>query len=104
MTQPTPTTPAKPGDWMKSDQWMANAGHFLAGVGAVAITTTWSRAWTPVLCTSGALVLYGLVKEYWIDLRYESNETVASSTEDFIGYMLGAAAAWLNFLAARGTL
>lgn len=79
------------GDWMKSVAWLANVGHVLAGYAV--ILTTWSFARTatlPLVWAWAALVLYALVKEYWIDLRYESGETLASGTVDFVGYIGGA--------------
>lgn len=91
------------GDWMKSEAWLANAGHFLAGLGVVLIAALWSHTPSTVGIVTGVLVIYGLTKEYYIDLHYESGETVASSTVDLIGYLLGAVVAWANVLAAHAT-
>jgi hypothetical protein len=88
-------------DWMKSMQWLANVGHFLAGLGVVLLAALYSHDFETICIVTGALVAYGLVKEYVVDLIWESGETVASSTVDFVGYMLGAVVAWANLFGAH---
>ena len=79
-----------PLDFLKSVTWLANVGHFLGGY-AVMLTVAY---WHGSLETWGwALFGYVLVKEYVVDLLFESGETVGSSTVDALGYALGAAAA-----------
>jgi len=89
----------KPGDWMESTQWLANAGHFLGGLSVILLTSMWAHDVRTVGVWTAFGVAAALVKEYYIDLRYESNETVGSSTIDFLGYMAGAAVGWLNLWA-----
>jgi hypothetical protein len=87
-----------PLDFLKSPQWCANGVHFLLGY-AVLLTTAW---WTSDKLTifAVALFLYAfvLVKEYAIDLRFESGETIASSSEDALGYFAGSIVAWVMIL------
>ena len=40
------------------------------------------------------LYVFVLVKEYWYDLRYETGETVETSTEDVLGWLVGGLVAW----------
>ena len=81
------------GDWMKSQDWLANIGHVLAGAVMVLVTTLFTRAPGPIAIAMSAFLAAVLFKEYFIDLRYESDETVGSSTVDAAGYVLGAALA-----------
>ena len=98
----------KPGDWMKTPEFLANAGHFLAGYSFMLTVAFFAHsccaAWA-VMCTAwvafSALVA---VKEYVIDLREESDETVESSTVDAVGYTLGAVVAWGAVLLAHFAL
>jgi hypothetical protein len=95
-----PPAPAAPGDWMKSVTWLANAGHFLGGFVVIAIATMWSKDdayWISAVTVFGLML--AAVKEYYIDLTFESDETVLSSTIDLAGYVAGAAVAWLNWWA-----
>lgn len=88
-------------DFLKSVQWLANVGHFLAGLGVVLLAAIYSHRFETLGAVSCVLVAYGIVKEYIVDLRWESGETLASSTVDFAGYMLGAGVAWANVLGAH---
>lgn len=103
-------------DPLKSNQWLANVGHFLGGY-TIILTLMYMFGSVPVSlippdsdyrfllwlrCNSWHLdvwVSLGLLpiiafKEYFLDLRYESNETWKTSTYDLIGWYLGIAAAW----------
>jgi hypothetical protein len=40
------------------------------------------------------LATYVLVKEYWYDLKYETGETLQSSTVDALGYLVGSVILW----------
>ena len=93
-----------PADWMKSAAWMANAGHFLAGLSVLLVAHTFSHAAGPLSIVSALFVTYALGKEYWFDLRYESGEDVASSTVDFVGYIAGHVVAWALVLSAHGVV
>jgi hypothetical protein len=93
-----------PLDFFKGVPWLANVGHVLAGYAVVLTAALWSTSFAPILWTTAVLVTYGLVKEYYLDLHFESDETVASSTVDFLGYMAGALAAWVEVLARAGVL
>lgn len=89
------------GDWMKSPAWLANVGHVLAGACVLLIAWTFTHVTWKIEATWAALIAYGVVKEYWIDLRYESDETVLSSTVDFVGYVGGAGVATILIEIAR---
>jgi hypothetical protein len=47
------------------------------------------------------LAFYVLGKEYGYDLKYETGETLRSSTEDAIGYLVGSAIGWAVVLLVR---
>lgn len=87
------TTKGKPGDWMKSEPWLANVGHVLGGYGAILTAWTLTHVTWHIIATWCAGTAAALVKEYIIDLREESDETVLSSTVDFVGYVAGAGVA-----------
>ena len=93
--------PKAPGDWMKSEAWLASAGHFLAGCNILLSVALFSHAWTPLLWAELTLAATVLPKEFWYDLRYESGETLASSTLDALGYGIGSAVAWSLIALAR---
>jgi hypothetical protein len=88
---------AAPLDYFKSLPWLANVGHFLAGYSVVLTAAFWGTR-TAELWVTGLLAAYVLVKEYFLDLRYESGETVDSSTIDALGYTLGVMVAWVEIL------
>ena len=95
----------KPGDWMEVSQTLANIGHALGGY-AIPLTAAFvsyvffAHAWAPPLVVQTMLATYVLVKEYWYDLKFESNETVRSSTVDALGYLAGGIIAWALILPA----
>jgi len=88
---------AAPLDFFKSVPWLANVGHFLGGYGVVLTAAFWG-ARSVELWVTGLLAAFVLFKEYFLDLRYESGETVGSSTVDALGYALGAAVVWAEIL------
>lgn len=79
----------KPGDWMENPQTLANIGHALAGACVVLTTVLFTHSWRTIGIVEALLTAYVLGKEYWYDLRYETGETVGSSTEDALGYLVG---------------
>ena len=85
---------SRPGDWMKNVQTLADVGHALGGYAIVLTADFFEQRWLVVGYLQLALATYVLAKEYWYDLRYESEETVASSTRDALGYAIGCAVAW----------
>jgi hypothetical protein len=103
VTAPAPTpTPSAPGDWMKSTVWLANVGHVLGGYGvmltAAFFTFVCHATLKPILVTQLVLAALVLFKEYFIDLHYESGETVKSSTLDALGWCGGCILAWADIL------
>jgi hypothetical protein len=94
------TQPAKPGDWMENAQNLADGVHCAIGMGVLVITALFAHRWLPFLVAEGMLVPFVLVKEYWYDLKYETGETVRSSTVDALGYLIGNAAGWLLLFVA----
>jgi hypothetical protein len=81
-------------DFMKTMQWLANAGHFLGGLAVLLVTVLFTHSWWWIGGVEALLVVYIVAKEGWIDLAYESGETPTSSAEDAAGYVLGNAVAW----------
>lgn len=88
-------------DWMKSEAWLANAGHFLAGLSVLMVTTVFTHSWLAIGIVEAVLALYVGVKEFWFDIRYESNEDYASGTIDALGYVAGNSVGWLMLAAAH---
>lgn len=82
------------GDWMKSEAWLANIGHVMAGALVALIAVLFTHNERALVCVECAFLAYVLVKEYVIDLRWESGETFNSSTVDAVGYIAGHAMAW----------
>jgi hypothetical protein len=97
------STGGKSGDWMKSPAFLAGAGHALAGCLFVT-TAAYLFGYVAVIFTVIGLAAVALVKEYVIDLRVESDETVWSSTVDFLEYMAGAAVGVLLVFVAKPLL
>jgi hypothetical protein len=85
---------SKPGDWMENYTIQSTGDHFF--IGYVLLLTTWffTHLWWVITLVEAVLVLWILVKEYWYDLRFETNETWKSSTVDAGGYIIGNAVAW----------
>jgi len=81
-------------DWMKSPAWLAAVGHVMAGALVVFVMLLFTRALLPILVVEVIFVAYVVVKEYVVDLNFESDETVGSSTIDALGYVGGHLAAW----------
>lgn len=77
------------GDWMKGLTWLANAGHFLGGGYVVLMTVLFTHSHGTLRDVEATFVVAVLVKEYVIDLIWESGETVTSSTIDALGWCLG---------------
>jgi len=85
---------SKPGDWMENSQNLANIGHALGGAFVLHVAVMFSRNWWPVLVVEVLLAAYVLIKEYWYDLKYETGETMKSSTIDALGYLVGTVIEW----------
>lgn len=81
---------SRPLDFFKSLGWLANVGHVLAGYGAILTVGLWSPGERSLNLAWAALLVYVGLKEYVLDLLFESGETVGSSTVDAIGYVVGA--------------
>lgn len=79
-----------PLDFFKSEAWLANVGHVLAGYAIILTTGFWTQNAYTIAGVWFLLVTYVLVKEYILDLKFESGETVGSSTVDALGYVAGA--------------
>jgi hypothetical protein len=77
------------GDWMKSEALVTNAAHALAGACVLLVAALFTHARMPLSIVEVVLAAYVLIKEYYIDLYYESGEDVASSTADALGYVAG---------------
>ena len=80
---------AKPGDWMENPQNLANLGHALAGYAVLVTALLFTSKWLPLAVVEALLVVYVLTKEFWYDLKYETGETMRSSTIDALGYLVG---------------
>lgn len=89
------SSPGAPLDFFKSVTWLANVGHVLAGYGALLTVGFWSAN---LLTAWAVLLVYVVLKEYVLDLMYESGETWLSSTFDALGYLAGAGAATAQVL------
>lgn len=88
-------------DWMKSPVFLANAGHVMLGGIVTLVTALFTHNWLYLGVIWGALALYVGVKEYYFDLKYESDETLGSSTIDALGYVVGATLSGLLVLLAQ---
>ncbi len=77
------------GDWMKNPEWLANAGHFLAGASVLLVASLFTRSAAWLGGVEASLFSLVIIKEYVVDLRYESGEDVRSSTVDALGYLAG---------------
>ena len=83
-----------------SYQGLADVGHFLAAY-SVLITVglflfAFHRPWSYLLAVAGAETGYGIWKEFWFDLKYESPDVsggIRGGIRDLAGYCLGAATA-----------
>lgn len=81
-------------DWMKSPAWLANVGHFLAGMCVILVAHTYSHSGHTLSVVSLLFTTWCFLKEFWFDLTYETGEDVVSSLVDFVGYILGQVVAW----------
>ena len=88
-------------DWMKTTSWLANAGHFLAGMCVLLATLLFTHAWLPIGIVEAVFLLYVGVKEFWFDVHYESSEDYASGAVDAAGYVVGNSVAWAMIAVAH---
>lgn len=88
----------KPGDWMENSQTLANGVHAALSYGILLTTAflahTSSHLWWWIGGVEVFLLAFVLVKEFWYDLRFETGETIATSTEDALGWLIGNVIAW----------
>lgn len=82
--------------WDPSPFFLAQAGHFLFGMVSVfAPLAIWPTRVRPVLGGTGAIILYGVLKETLFDPVVETNEPfVWSGAIDLAFIVLGASIAW----------
>lgn len=84
--------------WMTSANYLAQMAHFLAGF-AILMTASFvavvlGHPHAPHVAAA-LLVVYGLLKEYVYDMRFElPRQTWWDSTEDLLFYLLGGGAGW----------
>lgn len=83
-----------PADWMKSEAWLANVGHLMAGALVALITRLFTHAPETIAIVESFFVLYVILKEFWFDLTYESGEDIGSSALDAAGYVAGNLVGW----------
>jgi hypothetical protein len=88
----------KPGDWMEVPQNLANGVHFALSYGTL-LTVAFLAHQSPHLKAfligwEVFLLLFVLGKEYWYDLKYETGETMWTSTLDCLGWLAGAVVCW----------
>jgi len=100
-TPAAPSPPPKPGDWMEVPQTLANGVHAALGCLVMLTTAFFVRPFPHALAglagVQAFLAAFVLTKEYWYDLRYETGETVRSSTEDALGWLFGSVVFWVIF-------
>jgi hypothetical protein len=73
-------------------QFLANVGHFSIPYSLIA---TFPKAKWYLFA---AFAVYAAIKEYYFDARYEvPHQTFWDNTEDFLGYIIGAALACVIF-------
>jgi hypothetical protein len=90
---------------MTNATYLAQAAHFLGGYGVIMTVAAGFRTPFAVFLALILGTLLAALKEYWFDLRYETDpkQTLADSTLDFTFYLLGgavgAASAFLTRLA-----
>ena len=82
------------GDFMKSPAWLANVGHVMAGALVALVAVLFSHRPEVLFWVEVLFFVYVAMKEFVIDLHLESNETIASSTVDAVGYIGGNVAGW----------
>jgi hypothetical protein len=83
---------------MENPQNLANGVHALLGYCVLITTSIFTHTWWIFGIVEVVLTVFVIVKEYWYDLRYETGETLQSSTEDALGYLVGNIAGWLLLL------
>jgi hypothetical protein len=76
-------------DWMKSVGWLSSIGHVMAGMLVVLVTALFTHREDHFVLVECLFMVYVLVKEYIVDLHFESDEDVLSSTIDAAGYVGG---------------
>lgn len=81
-----------------SSDVLANGLHVALGALFVTFPVCWGIH-HPQLWGSGVGIMFGIVKEFWFDLKYEDPDTsggIAGGFEDLAGYFIGIVLA--NFL------
>lgn len=87
-------------------QQLANYGHF--GVASTVVLTAGMFGYRYKIVTSVLFVIYGIVKEFWFDPRYERPDVSGGyrgGVLDFAGYCAGVAfanvALWIRAMVIR---
>ena len=83
-------------DWLKKagiyndvpDRW-AQGYHFLGAYGFVFTILVFSDSWLVGLLATVAIWIFFFFKEFWFDIRYESNENISTSWVDWKNWFLG---------------
>jgi hypothetical protein len=70
------------------DRW-AQGYHFLGAYGFVFTMGVFFYSFKVALGCTAAIWVFFFFKEFWFDIRYEQNETVATSWEDWRSWALG---------------
>lgn len=97
--------------WLKSIQWdqdkLFDASSAHIGWAGFATVGFFCLGHIPFFWIWAGFVLYSVVKEYMVDLTIEKDETVYTSTVDFVTYQLGVflggiaiLSVWLAFVLA----
>lgn len=79
---------------------VAQASHFFIAAWAVGTSQAIWRGNAKFWACLG-IVLFAAIKEFWYDHTYESPETRGSDLEDFLFYVLGAAAQLVILIGKR---
>ena len=85
----------KPGDWMENVQNLADGVHAALSYAVLLTTVFFTHNWWWIGGVEVFLVVFVLVKEFYYDLRYETGETMRSSTIDALGWLVGNIVCWI---------
>ena len=83
-------------DWNPSPKFLASSAH--VGWAALAILSALHHG-LPLAATVGVFTLYAVLKEYWADITWLEQDTLAGTTLDFVTYLLGEAIGAVAFFA-----
>lgn len=75
--------------WMNNVNFLAQAGHLLAGY-AIVLTAAFLSGTLAVIIISCLLIVYAALKEFWYDANFESpKQTATDNWLDFSFYIIG---------------